>query len=138
MMSASPSPAKFYLVFLAMFGFASFANAQSCRRDRDCPRGYICLEAYSGKGVCVVDNNRECSSNGDCPTGWTCINNTCSKGGSGQSCTGNGDCDTGYVCCNHRCKSSNCLNHQGAMGVEEFESDKISVNFPDPSESGGR
>ncbi len=96
------------MLFLSV---ASTASAQSCKRDSDCPRNYICLTTPSGNGVCVVDNNRSCNSNGDCATGWTCINGTCSEGGSGQACNGNGDCGTGYVCCNNRCRESTCRNN---------------------------
>lgn len=120
---------RFFIFAFGFLGVSQLAASQSCKNDRDCPRGFTCQETSSGRGVCVIDNNRQCSNNGQCPTGWTCRNGTCSKGSSGQSCTSNGHCKTGYVCCANRCRWSTCSNlgiigegqHDWSMGDESID-----------------
>ncbi|MFM8314194.1 MAG: Dickkopf N-terminal cysteine-rich domain-containing protein [Deltaproteobacteria bacterium] len=116
------------LLWVAFLGFADFANATTCKTDRDCPRNFICVETTHGKGICVVDNNRPCHSNGGCPTGWLCISGTCSKGGAGQSCKSNGNCRTGYVCCNNRCVYSTCRDlFPSETWQKSFDEERLSL-----------
>jgi hypothetical protein len=70
------------------------AVAGKCRKDSQCPPGYVCRS-----GQCV-EKVYECSKDSDCDPGYVCSHGECvSKSG----CSSDADCTGGKVCKDGKC-----------------------------------
>jgi hypothetical protein len=79
---------------------AGQAVAGKCRKDSQCPPGYVCLH-----GECV--EHQSCYQDADCPVGYACQNGHCVKK---PECLTEADCPAGYACLDGRCVRSGCTS----------------------------
>lgn len=91
---------------------AGQAVAGKCRKDSQCPPGYVCRH-----GVCV--EHQPCMRDGDCASGYECRNGRCVKK---PECLTEADCPAGYACRNGRCIKSGCVSESDCPKGQVCES----------------
>lgn len=68
--------------------------AGKCRKDSQCPPGYVC------QGGQCVEKSAECVNDNQCPPGYKCRHGECVKA---AECSSDADCPDGQICKDGQC-----------------------------------